>query len=157
MPVGAPVILSFRISPPNGFGVSAVMPAIFKRRAVRNRAVSIRAREVNGIVWRNFVELLRGRKRGRFPEGLDPAAAGDPLVRRRLRGTLLDLGEKFFARAQAFEIQIHLAKADAENVIMRIGQTGQHGVAMQINDARRTALRACARRHSIRRKRCDPV
>src|ERR1700682_1712864 len=72
----------------------------------------------------------------RFPEGLDPAATDDPLATFGLIDARFYFCEKIFARVRAFEIQIHLALADSEDVAMRIGHSGHNGAATKIGHAR---------------------
>src|SRR6266699_5974559 len=96
--------------------------------------MTIGAREINGIIRRNLVEVLARRELRRFPECLDPAAAGDPFAAFGLYDALSHFGEKISERVRAFEIEIHLALADSEDVAMRIGQAGHDRLAMKIDN-----------------------
>src|SRR5438067_1178157 len=97
--------------------------------------MSVRARQKHRIVWRDFVQVPTRRKHRRLPEGFDPAAACYPLSWLRFIDALFHLGEKSFEVRDAFEIQIHLALADAYEVIMRIGHSRHDRLAVQIDDA----------------------
>src|SRR5205807_1949058 len=55
---------------------------------------------------------------------------------------LFHLGEKNFKVRDSFEIQIHLALADANEVIMSIRHPRQDRLAAQIDDARAAALKS---------------
>ena len=111
------------------------MPAIFKRRAVYDHAMTVGPREKNRIVRRYFIQIHARRKDRRFPESLDPTPTRDPLAGRRLPDPLFHLREKIFEAVRSFEVQIHLSRADAENVTVRIGHPRHHGVSLQIDPA----------------------
>ncbi len=82
--------------------------------------MAIGSLEEDRVVRSDLVQILAGRKDGRFPEGLDPAAAGDPAARVRLRDLFLDPGEKKLAAGRALQVQVAQPFADAEEVVMRI-------------------------------------
>ena len=75
------------------------------------------------------------RKQRRFPEGLDPAAVGDPFAGLSFCDALFHIREKIFPRVRPFEIQIHLALTNSEDVAMRIGHAGHDCVTAQIDNA----------------------
>ena len=106
-----------------------------QRRAVRDCGVTVRAGKKYGIVGCDCIEILLCWKLWRFPKCFDPAAASDPFAGRGLRDARFHFGEKIFARVRPFEIQIHLALANSENVAMRIGQAGHNRFAAQIDNA----------------------
>src|SRR5438045_9338277 len=90
----------------------------------------------NRIARRDFVEIAALWKPWRFPEGLDPAAAGDPFAAIRFSCAFLHFGEKIFEPVGIFEIQVHFPLTDAKDVAMRICETRSHGFAGKIDDAR---------------------
>ena len=96
--------------------------------------MAIGAGEKNRVARRNFIQIGACRELRRFPEGLDPAAAGDPFAGCGGGHAFLHFGEKIFERVRAFEIQTHLAFADFEDVAMRIGQAGHDRLAMKIDN-----------------------
>ena len=114
--------------------------------------MTVRSLQKDRIFRRDLVQVLAGRKRRRFPKRLDPTAAGDPFARFGLRDARFHFGEKIFARVGSLEIQFHLALADAEDVAMRIGQTGHDRCALQI-DLRFSRV-IFSRPHSNRQRRC---
>ena len=77
-------------------------------------------------------------------------AARDPLLWLRSIDALFHLGEKIFEVRDAFEIQIHLALAHTDEVIVCIGHPGHDRLAVQIDDASSAALKlfgVCIRTH----------
>ena len=105
----------------------------FERGGIHNGGVTVRARQKNRIIRRDFIQIISRRKLRRFPKRFDPAAAGAPFAPLGLRDTLFHFGDKIFARVCAFEIQGKFAFADSENVAMRISQTGYDGLAGEIH------------------------
>src|SRR5207247_5315670 len=95
----------------------------------------IGAGEKKRVVGRDLVEISPRRKLRRFPEGLDPAAAGDPFAGLSFSDALFHLCQEIFERVGALEIQSHLALADSKNVTMRIRETWSDGFAGKIDDA----------------------
>ena len=105
-----------------------------QRGRIDDGGVTVGAGEIERIIRRDFVELFARRKLRRFPKCFDPAAAGNPFAALGIGYPLLYFGEKLVKRVCPFEIQIHLALADSENVAMRVGQTGYDGFAGKIDD-----------------------
>src|SRR6266496_2877532 len=103
--------------------------------------MSIRARQKHRIVRRDFVQVPARRKHRRLPKRFDPAAACYPLSGLRSFDPLFHLGEKSFKVRDAFEIQIHLALTDTDEVIMSISHPGHDCLAVQIDDARSATLK----------------
>ena len=102
--------------------------------------MTVGAGEKNGIVRRDLVEVIARGELRRLPKCFDPTAARDPFSALRFRSALFHLREKIFEGVGAFEIQIYLALADAEDMAVRIGQTRHDGFPIEIDDARVVAL-----------------
>ena len=66
--------------------------------------MTVRSFQENRIFRRDLVEIFARRKRGRFPESLDPTATGDPFAGFGLRDARFYFGEKIFARVGSFKI-----------------------------------------------------
>src|SRR5437588_2975404 len=98
--------------------------------------MTVGASEEDGMLGRDFIEVDASGELWRFPESLVPAAAGDPLTGFGLCNALLHFSKKFFERVGAFQVQIHFALADPENVAVRIGEPGKYGTAVEIDYAR---------------------
>jgi hypothetical protein len=75
-----------------------------------------------------------------LPERFDPAATGDPLAGPCLIHPRFNLGEKIFQGGNAFKIQVHLALAHTDEVIVRVRQSRQYRLVLQIDDA---SFRSC--------------
>src|SRR5437764_620774 len=69
-----------------------------QRGGIYSGGVTVGAREINRIVWRDLVQVLSGWKLRRFPKGLDPAAAGNPFTAFGFYDALLHLREEILAR-----------------------------------------------------------
>ena len=78
---------------------------------------------------------MSGRELSWFPEGLDPAAAGDPFSGFRFGDALLHARKEILERVRPFQIQIHFPLPNAENVTVRISEPGKYGTALQIDDS----------------------
>jgi hypothetical protein len=88
------------------------------------------------------------------PEGLDPTATGHPFAGFGLIDTRFNFGEKIFEVGDAFQIQIHLALADANEVIVRIRHARNHSRAMQIDGPGVRRPEIFSHRRLSRQKRC---
>ena len=117
-----------------------------QRQTVGHRAVPIGATQNHRIVRRDSVEVPTRRECLVLPERFDPAATRNPLTRFRLINTLLNFCEKVFEVREAFEIQIHLALADAQKVIVRVSHSRHYSRAVQIHNARVGSLVSPGRR-----------
>src|SRR5215208_6408723 len=111
MPVGAPLAFSFRISPPKGFGVSAVIWAIRKAALFTIAAcpsARVRNAGLSGAISSRSAAV--GKTGGVQKVSIQPRPVthfpGDPL---------LDAGEELFAGAGAFKIEVHLAFTNAKD------------------------------------------
>ena len=102
--------------------------------------MTISTREKNRIVRRNLVEVPTRGKHGRLPKSFDPAAASHPLAGLRFIYSRFYLGEKVFEIREAFEIEIHLALAHANEMIVSISHAGDDRGAMKIDNARHLAF-----------------
>src|SRR5438105_3139379 len=98
--------------------------------------MTVGASEEDGMLGRDFIEVTARGELWRFPESLDPAAAGDPFTGFGLCNALLHFSKKFFERVRAFQVQIHFAFPDPENVAVRVGEPGKYGAAVEIDYAR---------------------
>ena len=96
--------------------------------------------ENHRIIRRNLVEVPARRKHRRRPESFNPATARDPFPRLCLIDSGFYLREKILEIGDSFEVQRHLAKANALQVVMRIGQPRHHCRPVQIHDSRIRAL-----------------
>src|SRR3954467_11677253 len=96
--------------------------------------MAVSPREKNRILRCDLVQIAARWKLWRFPESLDPAAAGNPFARFRFPHAFPRFGEKILKRVCVFEIQGHLALADPENVAMRISETRRQRFTRQINN-----------------------
>ncbi|MNY11258.1 hypothetical protein D3C86_1442780 [compost metagenome] len=65
--------------------------------------------------------------------GLDPAAPDDDAVRVGL-GPVLEPRHGLDDRGRAFQIQRHLAPADAIQMGVAVGEAGEEGRALQVDD-----------------------
>ncbi len=81
-------------------------------------AMTIGTSQNHRIVRRNFVEIPSRRKHRRFPVGFDPSSAGYPFAGFCLIDSRLHLCEKVVEARRAFEIESHLAKADAGKMLV---------------------------------------
>jgi len=117
-----------------------------QRGAVRDRGMTVGAREKYRIVRRNFIQVTPGRESRRFPKkkkkkkkkkkvSIQPRPVIH-LPRPVLRDALFHFLEKIFARVRALEIQSHFPLANSEDVTMRIGQSRHHGFAAKVDNAR---------------------
>src|SRR5438270_9213648 len=102
--------------------------------------MTISASEEDGIVWCDFVEFPAIGKHRRLPEGLDPSATRHPLARPGSINLRLHRVQKGFESCDAFEIESYLALANAHQVIMRVGHSRHHGVAVKVNRSSALAL-----------------
>jgi hypothetical protein len=66
----------------------------------------------------------------------DPTAARDPLAGFRLINSLLYAGEKIFQVSHAFQVQRHLALADAGQMSVRVGESGNHRLSTKVDHSR---------------------
>src|SRR5262249_47084089 len=62
--------------------------------AVGYTGLAVGARQIDGSVGRNLVQIPASRKRRRRPVSLYPSAPGDPLARLRAVDSLFDFGEE---------------------------------------------------------------
>src|SRR3989442_1353273 len=98
--------------------------------------MAVRAVEENRIARGDLVEVPAGGKHWGLPESFDPAAARDPFARTLLTNTFLNFCQKLLKTVDAFQIQVHLAKADAGKMMMSVSHSRHHRLAIQIDDAR---------------------
>ena len=98
--------------------------------------MAVRAFEDHRIVGGNFVQIRARGKHRRLPESLNPAAAGDPFAGLCLIDARFNFGEKVFQAGDAFKIQGQLAKANAREMMVCVGQTRHDCRAVQIDNAR---------------------
>ena len=92
------------------------------------------------IIRRDFVEVPTRRKHRWLPERLDPAPAGDPFGRLCLVDARFHFGQKVFQVRDAFKVEIHLALANADEMIVGIGHPRHHRGAVEIDNAGVRAL-----------------
>src|ERR1043166_2287161 len=88
------------------------------------------------MIRRDRIQILTSRELRRLPKRFDPAATGDPRAFPGLTDTGFYFRQKRFERIRAFKIQAHLALADSENVAMRVGQSRNDCVTMEIDSLR---------------------
>src|SRR5207253_9199838 len=81
------------------------------------------------------------RKHRRRPERFNPTASGDPCAGLCLIDAGLYLREKLLKVGNAFQVQRHLAKANALQMLMRVRHPRDDRRAMQINHARIRSLK----------------
>jgi hypothetical protein len=98
-----------------------------QRFRVRESCVAVGAREIDGPVGNDGVEVLARGEHRRVVMGFDPAAARDPLgIRVRLR-PCLQPGLELVQASRVRKIQCQLALADAAQVVVRVGKTRERG------------------------------
>ena len=110
--------------------------------------MTVHACEKDRIIRRDFIQILPRWKLRRFPKRFDPAATGDPFPALGSGNALLHFGEKILTCVRAFEVEIHLASANPEDVAMRIGQAGYNSFSGKIDNVRFVVgefLRVCVR------------
>src|SRR5215213_5944243 len=98
--------------------------------------MTVGASENHRIVRRDFVEVPACGKRGGLPVRLDPSSSSYPLAGFCLIDAFFHFREEVREACRAFQVQSHLALADARKMLVRISKTGHDGVALEIDDAR---------------------
>src|SRR4051812_29702014 len=101
--------------------------------------MTVRAHEKDRIVWSDAIEIFASRKHRRLPECFNPAATCNPLAGLGLVHACFNFREKALKVGDSFEIQSHLALTNARQMTVRISETGQYSLTMQINYTRRLA------------------
>src|SRR5262249_33239546 len=133
MPLGSP-FLSLEISPPKGLGVLRSMPATLSAAELTTAPWPSARPRMTGLLGETLSRSWRGGKTRRVPEGLDPAAAHNPLTRLGRRCMLLHLCQQIVQALCAFQVERQLALAHSEKVIMRVSEARDDGCAFQVED-----------------------
>jgi hypothetical protein len=111
-----------------------------QRRAIRNRCMTVRAREDHRIVGRDVVEIAARRESGGIPEGLDPAAPFHPLAAFFLGDFSLHRADECGQARHSFEVQRGFALPDAGEVHVRVDEPGNDRPPLEVHHPRRDAL-----------------
>jgi len=102
--------------------------------AVSDGAMAISSHQKYRIVWRYSIEIFASGEDGWLPKRFDPATACDPFAGLGLIDTGFNLGQEVLQVGDALEVQRHLALTDSDQVAVRIRESGQDRVSVQIND-----------------------
>ena len=124
--------------------------------------VAVDAVEERGMIAGDFVEILAGGQRFVGPEGVIPAAAGEPMARGCCVGGGLDLREHVGERFHAGQVDVKLGAARAAEVRMRVVESGEdedvssgsgRGRAGAFSDRRGGRFQRLCRRRALCRRR----
>ncbi len=122
-PVGSP-LLSRSTRPPSGSFVAAVTRAALQCEGVRERSVAVDAAQKHRMVRHRRVERFLRWELLHRPVVLIPAAADDPLALRRARRALFHARDHFFVRSRVDELHDVERNAEAVEMTVRIGESG---------------------------------
>ena len=137
MPVGAPLALSFRISPPNGLAVSAVIPAMRSAALFATAAwpsARVRNTGFSGAIASRSAAV--GNCGGFQKVSIHPRPVIH-LPASRLRDALFHLREKLLARIRALPGSACISRSPMPKMWQCASvKPGKHGAAAQIDDPR---------------------
>jgi len=91
---------------------------------INDGPVTVSASQDHRIVGRDLVEIGAGRKDWGLPKRFDPASAHNPLAGFGGSDALLYLREQIVKALGSLEIKAELARANAQEVVVRVGQPG---------------------------------
>src|SRR5262249_45007106 len=116
-------------------GSVAVDSGELKRGGIDDNRVSVSAPKNHGIVGRDVVEVAARGKCGRAPESFNPSAAADPFAWLGRSHALFHPVQQLLQTFCAFQVEGELARADTQEVIVRVGEARHHGCALQVEQA----------------------
>src|SRR5262249_10255653 len=117
-------------------GSVAIDAGKLKRSGVDDNRVAISAAKNYRVVGSDFVEVTARRKCGRAPESFNPSASADPFTWLGCGHALFHAIQQLLQALSAFQVEGKFTRAHSEKVIVRIGEAGHDGCALQVENAR---------------------